>query len=580
MKKYDEDLNSTLIFVSFVSSIGAHVLTRVQAGLFSAVTSAFILDVQSQLQPDTGEETAALLRVLIHKIDNTTFGNDPPSLPQWTGPPHMIVQVQVILYASLVASLLSAFFAMLGKQWLNRYASTDMRGTAIERSRNRQRKLDGVIAWHFDHVMECLPLMLQVALLLLGCALSRYLWGINVTVASVVLGVTSSGVLLYVFIIAAGTFSASCPYQTPGSHALRYLGLKVQNVLRSVFRNASEQSEAAKTITTNATWYHPWWSRRMFMPFCKSMARQFPRALAADVLHIGRVVIHLLIAPPVGAYRLGAAIIRSSVGSARRVHDRLRRGSSTPGQGLDQQTTVLDLRCISWVLRTSLDKADHLSALKNLTAMVTLADFDPTLVEDCLNVFISCTSVDLNDCKVGIVRGLEQLAEVSAMCFLRTFHHLSIKDPTSGVLEEVCRRYDKTFPFKTDFEGLPFYYTMAEINPLGNQRWWYPRDIQWGDIQWNDGGPSTQKHVSFARSMAEGARVEYQQTREGKVPRWILRFALHSLSLDPLPPMSIVADCLSIITVDLDCDTSHTDASTWDERYVRVSQMTITLTFG
>ena len=71
MKKYEEDLDTTLIFVSFVSRSDVRLLTRSQAGLFSAVTSAFILDVQSQLQPDTGDETAALLRVLTYKIDNT-----------------------------------------------------------------------------------------------------------------------------------------------------------------------------------------------------------------------------------------------------------------------------------------------------------------------------------------------------------------------------------------------------------------------------------------------------------------------------------------------------------------------------
>jgi len=152
------------------------------------VTSAFIIQVQPQLQPDTGEETTALLRVLIHKIDNTTFGNNVPTIPQWTGPPRAIIQVEAILYTSLAASLLSAFLAMLGKQWLNRYASIDMRGSAIERSQNRQQKLDGVVAWYFDHVMESLPLMLQVALLLLGCALSLYLREIDTTIALVVLG--------------------------------------------------------------------------------------------------------------------------------------------------------------------------------------------------------------------------------------------------------------------------------------------------------------------------------------------------------------------------------------------------------
>ena len=566
MKKYDEDLNTSLIFVGFLSGSGAHALTRTQAGLFSAVTSAFIIEAQSHLQPNPNDETAALLRVLIHKIDDTTFGNDPPALPQWTGPPHAMVQVQAILYASLAASLLSAFLAMLGKQWLSRYSSTNMRGTAIECSQNRQRKLDGIIAWHFNHVMEILPLMLQVALLLLGCALSRYLWEISVTVASVVLGVTSSGVVLYIFIAIVGAASKSCPYQTPASHALRHLVPKIRNALHSAFRNVSEQSRAAKVITENAERYHSWWSGGNITPFLKNTAYKIPRALAIDTYHFVRVIACISVAFPIGAYRFGTTVIGGLIRLGCRVHGRFHGTSPTPGQGPDQQITVLDLRCISWILRTSLDKADHLSALKNLKLMATLADFDPTLVADCLDIFISCTRVDINDCKVGIVRGLEELAEVSSMCFLRTFHNLSVKDPTSAVLKDVSRRYDKVFPFKTDFEGLPCYYTMSEINPLGNQRWWYPRDIQWGDHR-----PSTQEHISFARSMAEGAQVECQQTQRRKVPRWILRFALHSMSLDPLPPMAVVADCLLIIMIDLGCDMSNAGDIIPDERYVRIS---------
>jgi hypothetical protein len=144
-----------------------------------------------------------------------------------------MVHVQTILYASLAASLLSALLAMLGKQWLNRYASTDVRGSAVERSQNRQRKLDGIIRWYFDYVLESLPLMLQVALLLLGCALSRYLWEISRTIASVVIGVTSFGLLFYLFILAVGTVWESCPYQTPGSTLFRYLGPRVPRIVHS-----------------------------------------------------------------------------------------------------------------------------------------------------------------------------------------------------------------------------------------------------------------------------------------------------------------------------------------------------------
>ena len=123
------------------------------------------------------------------------LGGNTPSLPQWTGAPHTIIQVQAMLYASLAASVFSAFFAVLGKQRLNRYASTGMRGGVIERSQDRQRKLEGIVTWYFDHVMESLPVILQFAFLLLGCALSRYLWEIDVTLARVVLGVTAFGVI-------------------------------------------------------------------------------------------------------------------------------------------------------------------------------------------------------------------------------------------------------------------------------------------------------------------------------------------------------------------------------------------------
>ena len=508
-----------------------------QAGLFSAVASAFIIDVQSNLQPDAAGDTAALLRVLIYKMDNTTFGADTPTIPQWTGPPRAMVQVQAILYASLAASLLSAFLAMLGKQWLNRYISTDMRGTAIERSQNRQQKLDGIVAWYFDHVMEALPLMLQAALLLLGCALSRYLWGINVIVASVIICVTSFGIIFYIFILVAGTASESCPYQTPGSRALRYLAPKARNVLLS-----AAVTKAAATVTKNAEKYRLDWSRGSVRLVLEDTLLKIPRAFAVDV------------------YRLGQALTRKlAIFLAHRA----------------QNQTVLDLRCISWMLQTSLDGAVHLSTLKHLATMMTLADFDPTLVSGCLDVFTGCIKVDVNNGKMVIMQGLEQLAAVSAMCFLRTLHHLFVMDPDSSVLEDVCQRYKKVFPFEPNFTGLPFCYTMTKIHSLANQRW-NPHTIRWDDHE-----PSTQEYISFTRGVAEAAQVEYRRSEPQEVPGWILRFAHHSLSLYPVPPMSVVGDCLSIVAIDLGCEVLDTGFTTLDEGCVRISsQITNTLTLN
>ncbi|KAF9784003.1 hypothetical protein BJ322DRAFT_1109850 [Thelephora terrestris] len=69
--------------------------------------------------------------------------------------------------------------------------------------------------------MESLPLMLQAALLLLGYALSNYLFTINNVVAGGVVGVTAFGVLFYLLICSAVTLSYNRPSQFPVSFAIR-----------------------------------------------------------------------------------------------------------------------------------------------------------------------------------------------------------------------------------------------------------------------------------------------------------------------------------------------------------------------
>ena len=193
-----------------------------QAGLFSAVSSAFITSVQSKLEPDPNEMTAAYMQILIHTMNNTLFPDADPSSVTWTGPPPKIVAVQSLLYASLATSLFAAFLAMLGKQWVNRYIR-NRGGSAADKSRDRQRKLDGLKRWHFHLAIEGLPVLLQFALLLLGCALSLYLWTISRTVAGVILAFTLFGVTSYIFFTLVAILYYNCPYQTPPSILIRTL---------------------------------------------------------------------------------------------------------------------------------------------------------------------------------------------------------------------------------------------------------------------------------------------------------------------------------------------------------------------
>jgi len=160
--------------------------------------------------------TAAYMRILINAVNNSLFPDVDLDSATWTGPPLEMVTVQSLLYASLATSLFAAFIAMLGKQWVNRYIRNHG-GSAAEKSRDRQRKLDGFKKWHFYLAIESLPVMLQLALLLLGCALSLYLWTISRTVSAVILTFTLFGLTSYVLLSLAATLYYDCPYQTPPS---------------------------------------------------------------------------------------------------------------------------------------------------------------------------------------------------------------------------------------------------------------------------------------------------------------------------------------------------------------------------
>ena len=129
--------------------------------------------------------------------------------------------------------MLAAFVAMLGKQWLNRYMKNSG-GSMIERCGDRQRKCDGLEKWPLHLFVESLPVMLQVALLLLAFGLCQHMWSINTSVAFTLISLTGLGVAFYVVVVVAGMSSYACPFQTPASVVLRCVWKRVQHGIDSL----------------------------------------------------------------------------------------------------------------------------------------------------------------------------------------------------------------------------------------------------------------------------------------------------------------------------------------------------------
>ena len=88
-------------------------------------------------------------------------------------------------------------------------------------------------------------------------------------------------------------------------------------------------------------------------------------------------------------------------------------------------------------------------------------------------------------------------------------------------------------------------------------------------VRWDDFHPSLPEHGSIIRGLLLIAWSEYRRRQERKkVPRWILRFALRSLSQDTLPPDDVTADSLLIVGIDLGYSISESDILTSDKGYV------------
>ncbi|KAJ7701693.1 hypothetical protein B0H16DRAFT_1640609 [Mycena metata] len=120
-----------------------------------------------------------------------------------------------MLYISLFTTLLAALLAVLGKQWIMYYSAAGSRGTVEERGLERQRKLDGLVKWKFDTVLQMFPLLLQLALLLFATSISVFLFTVHFSIAIVVLVLTAAGLGAYLFLLVSAAIYPDSPFQTP-----------------------------------------------------------------------------------------------------------------------------------------------------------------------------------------------------------------------------------------------------------------------------------------------------------------------------------------------------------------------------
>ena len=348
--------------------------------------------------------------ILINKVDNGTFPDQPPSLPVWTGPSSTVIWTQTLAFTSLSTSLLAAFGAVLCKQWLGSFKTSRLgKGSLAERCKRRQRKLEGLKTWQFQPIISTLPIFLQLSLLFFGIALSANIWTEQHTVASLIIGTTALGVAFYTFTVVASLQSPDCPFQTPVSNILRQGCRGMSNVLQCRHRYGLGTSKHVRQRMSSMSRQVSWTNFRVDMQ--NSMWRALMSAQTMVIRLASRFTSHL---------------------SHRTWH--VRRPPNDPESGTNSQhlwsseelrvdlvsleppTEVIGARSIQWILETTTDM-DTITAAVGMVPEVEWPDqYDaPGVLERLKNHLYSC---------FDSTRQLLPLAQSRAVTCLKAIYHL------------------------------------------------------------------------------------------------------------------------------------------------------------
>jgi hypothetical protein len=387
-----------------------------------------------------------------------------------------------------------------------------MRESVIDRSRHRQRKMNGVDNWRFDFVMESVLLVLQAALLLLSYALADYLFFINKVVGGVFIGFMGFTVVFYLLFVSAAGLSYDCPFQTPISQTLRYLYSRHQRHLERIGKG-SHISQKKKRSSPR--------SGGLGMPGT-------PHGSASGD-HIEVPIANQLAQP----------------------HPLFNKDTDWVGY-------LLDSHCIAWMFKISMETDVIMAILRFIPEVVWYADIHITPLEKLYNTLVQC--FDRSSGYSIVIPKLKDKAYLAAKAFL----HVTIQRKCVGgecdadVFKSISDRHlpvgSQTYEGDSDLTS-----TLGIIDCIfgGSE----PMD--WQHFSFTATHHAWMGHILLYRAWDV---LGYRQP----LPDDIKQFICHSFGSGPSPGPPIIADCWFIVSLILEIPLHVDDLSTVDKRYVDV----------
>jgi hypothetical protein len=205
-----------------------------QAGLFSAVLTAFIIDSKQNLKVSPQDQMVYYLQQNVALLDQISrqISSIAPQLSIPSTPPAPFpafkpsasdIRVNVFWFMALIFSLSAALVATLVQQWVRDYMHVFQRySDPLKRARLRQYLLEGTEGSYMLVSAEAVPGLLHVSLFLFFVGLCDFIFNINTKVALTSATPIAITGLLYIFTTVAPVINPQWPYRNSFSGLFWY----------------------------------------------------------------------------------------------------------------------------------------------------------------------------------------------------------------------------------------------------------------------------------------------------------------------------------------------------------------------
>ncbi|KAG8784221.1 hypothetical protein FRC20_002699 [Serendipita sp. 405] len=215
------------------------------AGLFSAVVTAFIIQIQQLLNKAPQDRTNELISIVIQQLNSSNYKPDIADNFRESG---TAVAANLLFFCSLSVALFAALAAILVKQSILSYEHRSKEGSSIQaKARARYRAWNALEGAHLLGLISAVPMLLHAGLFLFFAGLIAWLFRfVSRPIFGATLGLTGVTFLLYLVVGIVRSFEDGSPFQWPLVGFLRKVLGRKSSLPNSPFpQNLSNSASAA-----------------------------------------------------------------------------------------------------------------------------------------------------------------------------------------------------------------------------------------------------------------------------------------------------------------------------------------------